>query len=100
MACRQATRLSKHAPRPFPEIVERHVKFRVFTEGLCLPDVPDSVVARYPRIAADIAALRVAGYGILVRDASPRRPISDTLRHIAQPEGLGVLLQLWRTPSL
>lgn len=52
------------------EIVERHVKFRVFTEGLCLPDVPDSVVARYPRIAADIAALRVAGYGILVRDAS------------------------------
>ena len=52
------------------EIVERHVKFRVLSEGLCLPDVPESVIARYPQIAADIQALRAAGYGILVRDAS------------------------------
>lgn len=52
------------------EIFERHVKFRVLAEGLCLPDVPDEVIARYPRVAADIAALRAAGFGILVRDAS------------------------------
>lgn len=52
------------------EIIERHIKFRVFTEGLCLPDIPEAVIARFPKIAADIAALRAAGYGILVRDAS------------------------------
>ena len=52
------------------EIVERHVKFRVLSDGLCLPDVPETVIARFPKIAADIAALREAGYGILVRDAS------------------------------
>ena len=52
------------------EIFERHVKFRIIAERLCLPDVPDSVIARYPRIAADIAALRAAGFGILVKDAS------------------------------
>lgn len=52
------------------EIVERHIKFRVFTEGLCLPEIPEAVIARFPNIAADIAALRQAGYGILVRDAS------------------------------
>ena len=52
------------------EIFERHVKFRVIAEGLCLPAVPDEVIARYPRVAADIAALRAAGFGILVRDAS------------------------------
>lgn len=52
------------------EIVERYVKFRVLSEGLCLPEVPESVIARFPKIAADIAALREAGYGILVRDAS------------------------------
>lgn len=52
------------------EILERHVKFRIIREGLCLPDVPDAVIARYPRIAAGIDALRAAGFGILVKDAS------------------------------
>lgn len=52
------------------EIFERHVKFRVIAEGLCLPEVPDEVIARYPRIAADIADLRAAGFGLLVKDAS------------------------------
>ncbi|MDD5330563.1 MAG: 30S ribosomal protein S12 methylthiotransferase accessory factor YcaO [Sulfuricella sp.] len=52
------------------EIVERHVKFRVIGEGLCLPDVPEEVIARYPRIAEGVRALRAAGFGILVKDAS------------------------------
>ncbi|MDP1607296.1 MAG: 30S ribosomal protein S12 methylthiotransferase accessory factor YcaO [Rhodocyclaceae bacterium] len=52
------------------EIFERHIKFRVIAEGLCLPDVPAHVIARYPRIAAGIAALEAAGFGILVKDAS------------------------------
>ncbi|CAG0958977.1 partial Ribosomal protein S12 methylthiotransferase accessory factor YcaO, partial [Rhodocyclaceae bacterium] len=52
------------------EIFERHVKFRIIAEGLCLPDVPEEVIARYPRIAAGIAGLREAGFGILVKDAS------------------------------
>jgi ribosomal protein S12 methylthiotransferase accessory factor len=52
------------------EIFERHVKFRIISEGLCLPDVPEQVIARYPRIAADIRDLRAAGFGILVKDAS------------------------------
>jgi ribosomal protein S12 methylthiotransferase accessory factor len=52
------------------EILERHIKFRIISEGLCLPDVPEDVIARYPRIAAGIAGLRAAGFGILVKDAS------------------------------
>jgi ribosomal protein S12 methylthiotransferase accessory factor len=52
------------------EIFERSVKFRVIADGLCLPDVPEEVIARYPRIAAGIAGLRAAGFGILVKDAS------------------------------
>ncbi len=52
------------------EIFERHVKFRIIGEGLCLPEVPDEVIARYPRIEAGIRALRAAGFGILVKDAS------------------------------
>ena len=52
------------------EILERHVKFKVIAEGLCLPDVPEAVIARYATIAAGIQGLREAGFGILVKDAS------------------------------
>ena len=52
------------------EIIERHIKFKVIAEGLCLPDVPEEVIARHPGIAAGIAGLRAAGFGILVKDAS------------------------------
>ena len=52
------------------EIFERHIKYRVISEGLCLPEVPDAVIARFSNIAAGIAGLRKAGFGILVKDAS------------------------------
>jgi len=52
------------------EIFERHIKFKILAAGLCLPDVPPEVIARYPRIEAGIAALRACGFGILVKDAS------------------------------
>lgn len=52
------------------EIFERHIKYRIISEGLCLPDVPDAVIARYPKVAAGVKGLRDAGFGILVKDAS------------------------------
>ena len=52
------------------EIFERDIKYKIIREGICLPDVPEAVIKRYPRIAAGIKGLRDAGYGILVKDAS------------------------------
>lgn len=52
------------------EIFERHIKFRIIADAICLPDVPSDVIARYPRIQAGIEELRQAGFGILVKDAS------------------------------
>ncbi|MBS0336067.1 MAG: YcaO-like family protein [Proteobacteria bacterium] len=66
------------------EIFERHIKYRIISEGLCLPEVPEHVIARYPGIAAGIKGLREAGFGILVRDASlgGRYPVMNvTLLH-------------------
>ncbi len=62
-----ATEARTHA---LSEIFERHVKAKIISQGICLPDVPEAVINRYPRIAAGIAALRAAGFGILVKDAS------------------------------
>ncbi len=52
------------------EIFERSVKGKIIGESLCLPDVPEVVLNRYPRIQAGIKALREAGFGIVVKDAS------------------------------
>ena len=52
------------------EIFERYVKYRIIKEGICLPEVPEEVIARYPYIAAGIKGLREKGFGIMVRDAS------------------------------
>jgi ribosomal protein S12 methylthiotransferase accessory factor len=52
------------------EIFERYIKFKIIGEGICLPDVPEDVIARYPKIEAGIRDLRAAGFGILVKDAS------------------------------
>ena len=46
------------------EVFERYIKGKIISEGICLPDVPEAVIQRYPRIAAGIAALRAAGFGI------------------------------------
>ena len=62
--------LAEARTQALSEIVERHIKFRIISEGLCLPEVPDDIIARYPRIEANIKALRAAGFGILVKDAS------------------------------
>jgi ribosomal protein S12 methylthiotransferase accessory factor len=52
------------------EVFERYVKNKIIAEGLCLPDVPESVIARYPKIQAAIEELRGHGYGLKVADAS------------------------------
>lgn len=82
------------------EIFERAIKYRVIAEGLCLPDVPDDVIARFPGIEAGIAGLRAAGFGILVKDASlgGKYPVMNvTLLH---PKDQGVLSSFGAHPRL
>jgi ribosomal protein S12 methylthiotransferase accessory factor len=52
------------------EIVERYVKNKAIAGGICLPDVPQTVIDRYPHIQQDIAELRKHGFPIMVKDAS------------------------------
>lgn len=80
------------------EIFERDIKFRIIRDGLCLPDVPEAVINRYPRIAAGIKGLRDAGFGILVKDASlgGKYPVMNvTLLH---PDDQGVFASFGAHP--
>ncbi len=52
------------------EICERYVKHRVISEGICLPDIPQAVIERFPAIAKSIKAIEDYGYHLKVADAS------------------------------
>ena len=52
------------------EIFERAVKREIIQEEICLPDVPQEVLAKYPSIVAGIQALEEQGFPVLVKDAS------------------------------
>ena len=52
------------------EIFERAVKKHIIEEEIALPDVPDAVLAQYPRIVEGIKGLEEQGFPVLVKDAS------------------------------
>ena len=52
------------------EIFERAVKREILEGELALPDVPEQVLAKYPRIVAGIKGLEEQGFPVLVKDAS------------------------------
>jgi len=52
------------------EVFERYVKNRIIAEAICLPDVPQHVIDRFPKIKAAMAELEQHGYHLKVADAS------------------------------
>ena len=52
------------------EIFERYVKNKIISEGICLPEVPDAVLQRFPKIVEAIDKLKQHGYGLRIADAS------------------------------
>lgn len=52
------------------EIFERHIKNTIISSGISLPLIPESEIAKHPRVKAAIRALRSKGFTVEVRDAS------------------------------
>ena len=52
------------------EIFERAVKREIIEREIALPDVPQSVLDRYPHILTGMRALEEQGFPVLVKDAS------------------------------
>lgn len=62
--------LSEAQVQCLSEIFERAVKREILESELCLPDVPQDVLAKYPGIVAGIQGLEEQGFPVLVKDAS------------------------------
>lgn len=52
------------------EIFERHIKNTIISSGISLPDIPPSVLNRYPSVVESIDSLRKHGFVVLTKDAS------------------------------
>ncbi len=52
------------------EVFERYVKNKIIAEGICLPEVPQDVLNRFPHIVEAITRLEDHGYHLRIADAS------------------------------
>jgi len=52
------------------EVFERYIKNRIIAEGICLPEVPDAVLQRFPQVVEAVNKLEQHGYHLRIADAS------------------------------
>lgn len=52
------------------EVFERYIKNKIIAEGICLPEIPEDVVQRFPQIIEAINKLKQHGYHLRIADAS------------------------------
>ncbi len=92
---------TKHEARvqALSEIYERYVKFKIIAEGICLPNVPDEVLARYPSIQAGIKELEAEGYPLLVQDASLGGKYPVMVVTLLNPDNQGVYASFGAHPK-
>jgi ribosomal protein S12 methylthiotransferase accessory factor len=81
------------------EIFERAVKKQILEEELALPDVPQTVLARYPEIVEGIQALEDQGFPVLVKDASLGGQFPVMCVTLMNPKTGGVFASFGAHPS-
>ena len=52
------------------EVFERFIKNKIIAEGICLPEVPQPVLQRFPKVVEAINKLEQHGYRLRIADAS------------------------------
>ena len=82
------------------EIFERAVKREILEGELCLPDVPQEVLAKYPGIVAGIKGLEEQGFPVLVKDASLGGEFPVMCVTLMNPRTGGVFASFGAHPSL
>ena len=81
------------------EIFERAVKKQIIEEEIALPDVPRSVLDKYPHIVEGINALEAQGFPILVKDASLGGQFPVMCVTLMNPRNGGVFASFGAHPS-
>ncbi|MCF2829015.1 MULTISPECIES: OsmC domain/YcaO domain-containing protein [unclassified Pseudoalteromonas] len=82
------------------EIFERAVKKQIIEQEIVLPDVPESVLAKYPSIVEGIKGLEEQGFPVVVKDASLGGQFPVMCVTLMNPKTGGVFASFGAHPSL
>lgn len=82
------------------EIFERAVKREIIENEIALPDVPDTVLERFPKLVEGIKGLEEQGYPVLVKDASLGGQFPVACVTLMNPRTGGVFASFGAHPSL
>ncbi|UNW05845.1 MULTISPECIES: OsmC domain/YcaO domain-containing protein [unclassified Acinetobacter] len=82
------------------EIFERAVKREILEGELALPDVPEHVLAKYPKIVEGIKGLEEQGFPVLVKDASLGGQFPVMCVTLMNPRTGGVFASFGAHPNL
>ena len=82
------------------EIFERAVKRQIIEQEIVLPDVPQSVLEKYPSILAGIKGLEAQGFPVVVKDASLGGEFPVMCVTLMNPKTGGVFASFGAHPSL
>ena len=82
------------------EIFERAVKREILEGEIALPDVPQEVIKKYPRILEGIRSLEEQGFPVLVKDASLGGSYPVMCVTLMNPRTGGVFASFGAHPSL
>lgn len=81
------------------EIFERAVKRQIIEQELVLPDVPQSVLEKYPSIVAGIEGLEAQGFPVVIKDASLGGQFPVMCVTLMNPKTGGVFASFGAHPS-
>ncbi|MEJ6473320.1 OsmC domain/YcaO domain-containing protein [Pseudoalteromonas piscicida] len=81
------------------EIFERAVKKQIIEQEIVLPDVPESVLAKYPGIVEGIKGLEAQGFPVVVKDASLGGQFPVMCVTLMNPKTGGVFASFGAHPS-
>lgn len=81
------------------EIFERAVKRQIIEQEIALPDVPKSVLDKYPSILAGIEALETQGFPVVIKDASLGGQFPVMCVTLMNPKTGGVFASFGAHPS-
>ncbi|WP_339144967.1 OsmC domain/YcaO domain-containing protein [Pseudoalteromonas galatheae] len=81
------------------EIFERAVKKQIIEQEIVLPDVPESVLAKYPGIVEGIKGLEEQGFPVVVKDASLGGQFPVMCVTLMNPKTGGVFASFGAHPS-
>lgn len=81
------------------EIFERAVKRQIIEQEIVLPDVPKSVLEKYPSILAGIEGLEAQGFPVVIKDASLGGKFPVMCVTLMNPKTGGVFASFGAHPS-